>query len=428
MQWWDEGNMRDWQRNQLAAILSFATATVPYYQETLLPFDPKRIDDPICFLKKSPTITKDKVRDNFSLLQSTSPSIRRALSHSTSGSTGKPLHLRVDRPAFARYFAAKMRALGWHHVKFTDRQLRVWGLSTERKQQVYWQIRDKFQNRLRLVSFDLSDERLGKFFQQCLQFQPAYINGYTSAIHRFAQFIRDNNLDGHAFNARVVIPTAEVLLDKQADDIVEVFGCPVMNEYGCGEIQAIAYECPSGSLHISHENVFVEVLNQKGEPVSNGEVGLLTVTSFCNKAMPLIRYQNGDLVTLRKNYTCKCGRHNGLPILGKIIGRSSDVLFRTDGEPAHWTVIYYGIKASFKPGMIIEHQARQLAFDLIDIDIVKGPSYDKNAMNDFLVLLRDSLGRDLQINLRFVENIERENSGKLRYFISEMPMGQMREN
>jgi phenylacetate-CoA ligase len=143
--------------------------------------------------------------------------------------------------------------------------------------------------------------------------------------------------------------------------------------------------------------------------------------------MPLVRYQNGDVVVKESKVRCACGRHHDLPALSRIIGRSSDVLLRTDGQPAHWTVLYYAIKEAFTPGMVTEHQAVQKAWDEIELKIVKGTDYQATAMEQFLTKLRSMLGQDLRVELRFVDEIERETSGKLRYFVSEIPDAQQRE-
>jgi phenylacetate-CoA ligase len=423
MQWWGQEQMHQWQCEELERTLAHARATVPYYQRTLPrnggQWTPER-------LSELPVLTKDQVQKNLEELHSTAPGPGKPLEVSTSGSTGRPLKVRVDRDAFARYFAAKLRALAWYGVRFADRQVRVWGFPFHPLQRANWAARDLLQNRIRLVSFDLSEETLEAFYEKCLRFRPTYINGYTSAIHRFASFIEGSGKDGAALGLKVTIPTSEVLYDWQREEMERAFGCPVMNEYGCGELQAIAYQCSHGWMHITHENLILEVLDEGGNPVPDGQPGLLTVTSLCNRAMPMIRYQNGDIVVGNREVSCKCGRYPGLPALSRVIGRSADVLYRTDGEPAHWTVLYYAIKETFTPGMVTEHQAVQEANDRMELRIVKGPDYKEQAMEQFLVKLKSLLGQDLDIEVVFVDEIQREGSGKLRYFVSEIPKAQQR--
>lgn len=308
-------------------------------------------------------------------------------------------------------------------MNFADRQLRIWGFPFARSKQLFWLTRDLLQNRMRIRSFDLSDGTLAKSYDKACRFRPAYINGYTSAIQSFAQFIERTGRDGRAIGTKLVVPTAEMLYDDQRSLFQRVFGCPVMNEYGGSEIQAIAYECSAGSLHVTHENLITEVLDDSGRPVPEGTPGLLTITSLCARGVPLIR--NGDLVVQREKGVCACGRHRGLSLFSFIQGRSTDVLLRADGQHTHWTTMYYAIKDAFTPGMVLEHQARQKSLDEIEVLVVRRPLYDQAAMDRFLDRMRAVVGEGVRLPVRFVDSIPREKSGKHRYFVSEIARAQL---
>jgi phenylacetate-CoA ligase len=428
MQWWDAGRMATWQRAGLDRILSHAVTAVPYYRETFPHSLAARHAGESVRLEDLPVLTKGTVREKFQSLQAEGEKRRQVQDISTSGSTGSPLHLAVDNSAFGRYFAAKFRALRWYGVNFTDRQLRVWGLTMARHKRLYWKVRDVLQNRLRLVSFDLSNERLEELWPKIERFRPEYINGYTSAVQRFADFIEKTGKDGRSLDVKVVVPTAEMLYEWQRDQMSRVFGCPVMNEYGGAEVQAIAYQCPAGTLHPTHENVIVEVLDENGMPVGDGIEGLLTLTSLAATGMPMIRYQNGDLVVKRSDFCCACGRHRGLPVLERIVGRSTDVLLRADGEVTHWTTVYYAVQDALSPDMVGELQVRQKAVGHLEIRVVKGPEYSESALERFLSRMREVLGGSIRLDIVFVGDIQRERSGKHRYFVSEIPSAQQTES
>jgi phenylacetate-CoA ligase len=418
-QFWPRERVLEFQRRELGEILEFARTEVPHFGDVLPASRVREASKDLAALAHIPLMKKDILREQFERLQPRGKKPRRQ-DVSTSGSTGKPLRMLIDNAAFARCFAAKFRALRWHGVNFADRQLRVWGRMMRKDQEVYWRVRDVLQNRRRMVSFDLSDQTLTKAYEDLVRFRPTYINGYTSAIQRFADFIEKSGRDGKALGSRLVVPTAEMLYDWQAEQMQRVFGCPVMNEYGSVEVTALAYQCPAGNMHISHENWLVEALDEQGNAVPDGEEGLLTVTSLCFRAIPLIRYQNGDMIVKNKELFCECGRHPGLASLARIVGRSTDVLLRADGQTTHWTTMYYAIKDAFVPGMILEHQARQKAIDRIVIQVVKGPKYSERAMERFLARMRGVLGENMRLELDFVDHIPREASGKHRYFVSDI--------
>lgn len=428
MQWWDAERVAAFQRSELAETLDHARKSTPYYADVIAPAVADAVRHDPGALSRAPVLTKDILREQFGRLQSSTHRKLPKQDISTSGSTGAPLRILIDNAAFGRSFAAKFRALRWYGVNFADRQVRVWGRMMRGDQKTYWSVRDLLQNRRRLVSFDLSDATLERTFEHLQTFRPTYINGYTSAIQRFADFIEKSGRDGSSLGVRLVVPTAEMLYDWQREQMQRVFSCPIMNEYGGCEITALAYQCPAGNMHISHENFLVEVLDERGNAVPDGEEGLLTATSLCFRAIPLIRYQNGDLVVRSRAIRCPCGRHPELATLLRVVGRSTDVLLRSDGQTTHWTTMYYAIKDAFTPQMVLEHQARQKALDHIEIAVVKGPAYSEPAMQRFLQRMRDVLGADMRFDVRFVDHIAREKSGKHRYFVSDIPRAQQSES
>ena len=108
--------------------------------------------------------------------------------------------------------------------------------------------------------------------------------------------------------------TSENLYDFQRKTIEQAFDCPVINEYG-RDAGIIAYECPKGRMHISAENMIVEILDiQTNQPVEPGKPGLVVITDLNNFSMPRLDIRLGDVAALSKE-GCECGRT--LPLLRK---------------------------------------------------------------------------------------------------------------
>lgn len=80
-------------------------------------------------------------------------------------------------------------------------------------------------------------------------------------------------------------------LRRRAADFFEV---PLANMYGSEEMNGIAYECSDHNMYVLDDNVFVEVMNETG--ISCCGCGETIVTNLNNMAMPLIRYNQGDLI------------------------------------------------------------------------------------------------------------------------------------
>lgn len=77
---------------------------------------------------------------------------------------------------------------------------------------------------------------------------------------------------------RVAFVTSERLYDHQRDDITRVFGCPVANGYGGRDAGFIAHQCPQGSMHLTAEDIIVELVDQEGNAVPHGTAGEVVVT------------------------------------------------------------------------------------------------------------------------------------------------------
>src|SRR6185436_9202776 len=104
----------------------------------------------------------------------------------------------------------------------------------------------------------------------------------------------------------------------------------VIDNYGVTETGYIAFECPAGGgYHVCSESVLVELLDDDGNDVPEGEPGRVVLTSFYNFAMPLIRYAVGDLAVAAHG-PCPCGRT--LPRLATILGRQRNIFTFPDGS------------------------------------------------------------------------------------------------
>lgn len=113
---------------------------------------------------------------------------------------------------------------------------------------------------------------------------------------------------------KVAFVTSERLYDYQRDDISRVFACPVANGYGGRDAGFIAHQCPHGGMHITAEDIIVEIVDKNGFPLPCGEAGEVVVTHLATGDFPFIRYRTGDVAVMSEKL-CSCGR--GLPVWRK---------------------------------------------------------------------------------------------------------------
>jgi phenylacetate-CoA ligase len=97
-----------------------------------------------------------------------------------------------------------------------------------------------------------------------------------------------------------------------------VYGVPFDQNYGLNEIGLVAIRCAAGRYHVNTEHCLVEIVDGSGHPCAPGENGRLLVTALRNTAMPLFRYDTGDIAQAMGG-SCPCGRT--LPAFGEISGR-----------------------------------------------------------------------------------------------------------
>jgi phenylacetate-CoA ligase len=113
-------------------------------------------------------------------------------------------------------------------------------------------------------------------------------------------------------------------LNATGQAIESNWGARVFATYGITELASSLCECAAGAGgHLHTDLLHLEILDDAGRPVPDGEVGEVVATTFGVEAMPLIRYRTGDCAALFRG-PCTCGR--ATPRLGPILGRKDQKL------------------------------------------------------------------------------------------------------
>jgi phenylacetate-CoA ligase len=126
---------------------------------------------------------------------------------------------------------------------------------------------------------------------------------------------------------RILVVGAEPHSEEVRERIEEAYGVFAANSYGLSEMNGpgVAFECPHKSgLHLWEDSYILEVVDPDTlEPVSDGDMGEIVLTTLGREAMPLIRYRTRDLARVHPG-PCACGRTHRR--LSRIQGRSDDML------------------------------------------------------------------------------------------------------
>jgi len=131
---------------------------------------------------------------------------------------------------------------------------------------------------------------------------------------------------------QLVVAGGQRLDDDSREYAEKVLGCPVVATYGSTEVGQIAIECPKlrHHYHVHAERLFLEITDEQGRRLPDGEEGLITLTSLENRALPLLRYHIGDRGRIVPE-KCPCGRT--LPLLA-FSGKQMDFIRFPSGKIA----------------------------------------------------------------------------------------------
>lgn len=297
----------------------------PFYKKRfeeigLKPEDIKSLDD----IRKIPFTTKQDLRETYPFGMASVPLRQCVRLHSSSGTTGNPtviLHTQKDIDEWANAVA---------------RCLWMVGLRPD----------DVFQNSSGYgmftggLGFQYGAERLGaltvpaaagnslrqiKFIKD---FGTTAIHAVPSYVTRLYEVMQETGVDPRRdTHLRVLAIGAEPHSEEQRKRIEQMLGVKAYNSFGMSEMcgPGVGFECQEqNGLHFWEDYYIVEIVNPETlEPVPDGEIGELVLTTLNREAMPLLRYRTRDLTRVLGR-TCPCGRNHIR--LDRMRGRSDDMM------------------------------------------------------------------------------------------------------
>jgi phenylacetate-CoA ligase len=412
-EYWNEDKIQAYQAAKLRKTLEYAYHHIPYYRKTFSEagFHPesfRHVDD----LRRLPFLTKRDIQNNTESMLSEAIPKASLEYYTTGGSTGIPMGLYGDKLISYRENAYIDHM--WARAGYTpgDRVAVLRGAFTGAPHFIAVK-----NGQLLLSSYHLTDENLPQYIDAIRDFSPRFLHVYASSIYLLCDYMKRNNIAPFP-SLKAVLSGSESVYQHQRNLVEKTLQCRFFSHYGHCEQACLAGECEySTDYHIFWQYGFTELLNSRDENVSGeGEAGEIVATTFDNFAMPLIRYRTMDIAenTLR---ACACGRTYKL--ISRVKGRLQEALVTTSGRYISMTSINMHSDVFDN---VAQFQFYQEDPSYCVFNVVRRSGYTQDDEEHIKKELKKKLGWELELKIRYVDEIPRTPSGKFRFLIQKLPV------
>ena len=400
---WTESEITEYQKKQLVFLLQHAKTTVPYYMEQ------KSFD-----INKWPVVSKFIIKENQDKFFSTKYKKEDLIVMSTSGSTGTPFRCYQNIEKKRHVNAEVLYYNGQTGYKIGRRIIYLRSVVQEIAKSAISQFA---QNIYLLNCTDLSEagiETKLKFIKKYTKGCGAMMMGYSSTLDAFRKYFDKYGFDkAKGCNLYGVVGGSTMLYDNTRNTIEKAFNCKCFSRYANEENGFLGQDGVKNNVFfMNRANYYVEVLKLDSDvPAEIGEIGRIVVTDLYNYAMPMLRYDTGDVGAWEK---IECNGTERMAI-GNFGGRVVDMIFNCNGE----TISPHSIStAMWKYQNVEQYQFAQIGKGIYEIrlNIVSSTKIDEEELNSSLKFI---VGDGYTIMIKYVNEIPVLASGKRRYVVNE---------
>ncbi|MDR2473592.1 MAG: phenylacetate--CoA ligase [Tannerella sp.] len=271
-----------------------------------------------------PFTTKDDLREYYPFGFAAIPLQQCVRVHSSSGTTGNPtvvLHSQKDIEEWSEQVARCMYMVGLRNTDIFQ-NTSGYGMFTGG---LGFQYGAERLGALTVPAAAGNSKRQIKFI---IDFGVTALHIIPSYAMRLAEVFQEMNIDPRKdTRLQTICIGAEPHSEEQRRRIENLLGVKAYNCFGMSEMNGpgVAFECrQQNGLHIWEDYVIPEIIDPVTlQPVREGEIGELVLTTLKREAMPLIRYRTHDLTRFLSG-ECPCGRTHRR--IDRFKGRSDDMI------------------------------------------------------------------------------------------------------
>lgn len=383
----------------LSKILDHAVMTTPFYREAV---------GPDRSMNNFPVVNKNVIRDNFENFRSEIYKDRPFVKMTTSGSTGTPFTIfqnlgkKERNYADTIYFADQAGYNLGHRLYY----LKIWSSNNRKSKLKSW-----MQNIVPVDVLKLNDDILHDLINNINNDQtPKGLLAYASALDVLVNYLERKNLKSLK-NVESVIAISESLSPFTRRKLAGCTGSSVVSRYSNLENGILAQQCAhSDEFHVNSASYHIEIFDlDKDVPVVPGTLGRIVVTDLFNYAMPMIRYDTGDVGILSETAECDFKT----PVLTKLEGRKLDLIWDCSGNLISSYLVYKNMwkYTEIDQYQLIQEGEKEYRFK---INMQGKFTREKLLVEEF----KSYLGKDADFKVEYVNEIPLLASGKRKKIIN----------
>lgn len=362
-------------------------------------------------LHKLPVLTKADLRAHADELTASNAAKMDIEWVRTGGTTGEPMRIAKDSLCSAWESMCMERGLEWGGLKVDERRITLFGgsLGIDRTR-VTTRLGKLVRRDTFLPAFELRSDTAPTFFTVIRRSGARYLLGYASAIYRLAVLAANYAPD---IRFAAVFPTSELLLPEWEETIRRQFQAEILPYYGCGEVNSLGFSVTAGGYLIPEEQCIIEVMSRDGSTALHGD-GQFVITSLVNRAMPIVRYVNGDAGRIR-------APSGSAPFdrIDQLEGRFNSFLMTDSGELISGVIgthIFRHVARSVESYRIIQEEPLRIVIKVVP----RGDLFSSNDEELIRNLLAKHLGSRMTISIERVPSLPQLASGKAVFVLNRL--------